>query len=89
MMTAFLSISILLRTTIYIIVIHTISTGQTDGTGAHTIIGTTGLIAIITMIIGAIMITIGTDRTTDIMEVRTMRGNLRDTGLIYRQTASS
>ena len=89
MMMAIQSIYILLQTTISIIVIHTISTGQTDGTGAHTTIGTTDLTTIITMIIGAIMITIGTDLIMDIMVLHTWRGNLRDIGLIFQQMASS
>jgi hypothetical protein len=91
MMTASRYTSILQQTTISIIIILIILTGQTDGIGVITIIGTgliTIIITVITMICGAIMITIGTDRTTDIMEVRTMRGNLRDTGPIFQQMAS-
>ena len=88
MMTASQYTSILQQTTISIIIILIISTGQTDGIGAITTIGTDP-ITIIIMIGGAMMITIGTDHTTDIMEVRTMRGNLRGTGAIFRQMASS
>ena len=87
-MTASQYTSILQQTTISIIIILIISIGQTDGIGAITTIGT-GPITITIMTGGAMMITIGTDRTTDIMEVRTMRGNLRDTGPIFQQMASS
>jgi hypothetical protein len=72
-------------------IIHSISTGQTDGTGAITTIGTdpTTIIIIIIMIGGAMMITIGTDHIMDTMVLHTWRGNLRDTGPIFQQMASS
>ena len=82
--------SILRQTIISIMIIHIISTGQTDGTGAITTIGTDPTtIIIIIMIGGAMMITIGTDHIMDTMVLHTWRGNLRDTGIIFRQTASS